>query len=272
MNEIVAVILPYLGRIVLALAIFLIGRKAVSLLLQLIERRMEKVEMDQSLQTFLIPLLRVTLQALLFLTIAATVGIEITTFAAIIGAASLALGLAFQGSLANLAGGVLIMIFKPFKVGDFIQAAGFSGTVMEIQIFHTVLRTPDNQKVIIPNADLSNASAINYSAYDNRRANIQLTVSYDSDLKKVKEVLYGVIAKQPLILDDPKPMVVMGGFGEDGATISVRVWADKSDYWTMYFALLEDIKVAFEEEGVRIPYRQMTVHLEQSRENYDGEE
>jgi small conductance mechanosensitive channel len=267
MNEIVAVILPYLGRIVLALAIFLIGRKAVSLLLQLIERRMEKVEMDQSLQTFLIPLLRVTLQALLFLTIAATVGIEITTFAAIIGAASLALGLAFQGSLANLAGGVLIMIFKPFKVGDFIQAAGFSGTVMEIQIFHTVLRTPDNQKVIIPNADLSNASAINYSAYDNRRANIQLTVSYDSDLKKVKEVLYGVIAKQPLILDDPKPMVVMGGFGEDGATISVRVWADKSDYWTMYFALLEDIKVAFEEEGVRIPYRQMTVHLEQSREN-----
>lgn len=267
MNEIVAVILPYLGRIVLALAIFLIGRKAVSLLLQLIERRMEKVEMDQSLQTFLIPLLRVTLQALLFLTIAATVGIEITTFAAIIGAASLALGLAFQGSLANLAGGVLIMIFKPFKVGDFIQAAGFSGTVMEIQIFHTVLRTPDNQKVIVPNADLSNASAINYSAYDNRRANIQLTVSYDSDLKKVKEVLYGVIAKQPLILDDPKPMVVMGGFGEDGATISVRVWADKSDYWTMYFALLEDIKVAFEEEGVRIPYRQMTVHLEQSREN-----
>lgn len=267
MNEIVAVILPYLGRIVLALAIFLIGRKAVSLLLQLIERRMEKVEMDQSLQTFLIPLLRVTLQALLFLTIAATVGIEITTFAAIIGAASLALGLAFQGSLANLAGGVLILIFKPFKVGDFIQAAGFSGTVMEIQIFHTVLRTPDNQKVIIPNVDLSNASAINYSAYDNRRANIQLTVSYDSDLKKVKEVLYGVIAKQPLILDDPKPMVVMGGFGEDGATISVRVWADKSDYWTMYFALLEDIKVAFEEEGVRIPYRQMTVHLEQSREN-----
>ena len=267
MNEIVAVILPYLGRIVLALAIFLIGRKAVSLLLQLIERRMEKVEMDQSLQTFLIPLLRVTLQALLFLTIAATVGIEITTFAAIIGAASLALGLAFQGSLANLAGGVLILIFKPFKVGDFIQAAGFSGTVMEIQIVHTVLRTPDNQKVIIPNADLSNASAINYSAYDNRRANIQLTVSYDSDLKKVKEVLYGVIAKQPLILDDPKPMVVMGGFGEDGATISVRVWADKSDYWTMYFALLEDIKVAFEEEGVRIPYRQMTVHLEQSREN-----
>ena len=267
MNEIVAVILPYLGRIVLALAIFLMWRMAVSLLLQLIERRMEKVEMDQSLQTFLIPLLRVTLQALLFLTIAATVGIEITTFAAIIGAASLALGLAFQGSLANLAGGVLILIFKPFKVGDFIQAAGFSGTVMEIQIFHTVLRTPDNQKVIIPNADLSNASAINYSAYDNRRANIQLTVSYDSDLKKVKEVLYGVIAKQPLILDDPKPMVVMGGFGEDGATISVRVWADKSDYWTMYFALLEDIKVAFEEEGVRIPYRQMTVHLEQSREN-----
>lgn len=160
MNEIVAVILPYLGRIVLALAIFLMGRKAVSLLLQLIERRMEKVEMDQSLQTFLIPLLRVTLQALLFLTIAATVGIEITTFAAIIGAASLALGLAFQGSLANLAGGVLILIFKPFKVGDFIQAAGFSGTVMEIQIFHTVLRTPDNQKVIIPNADLSRASAV----------------------------------------------------------------------------------------------------------------
>lgn len=264
MNNLVTVALPYLGRILLAIAIWWAGKKVIDLVVQLVERRMVKVQVDESLHTFLLPLVHITLQILLILTVAATVGIEITTFAAVIGAASFAVGLAFQGSLANFAGGVLILILKPFRVGDFIEAAGFSGTVMQIQVFHTALRTPDNQRVIIPNADLSNASAINYSAYDTRRANVKLTVSYESDLKHVKEVIRTVIARQPLVLQDPAPAVVMGGFGDDGAIIYARVWANRSDYWTMYFAFLEDIKVAFEEEGIEIPYRQLAVHMKQS--------
>lgn len=271
MNNLIAVVLPYLGRILLAIAIWLVGKKLIGFIVQLTERRMDKVRVDQSLHTFLLPLVRITLQILLILTVAATVGIEITTFAAVIGAASFAVGLAFQGSLANFAGGVLILILKPFRVGDFIEAAGFSGTVMQIQVFHTVLRTPDNQKVIIPNADLSNASAINYSAYETRRANVKLLVSYEQSLQHVKEVIHSVIEQQPLILKDPAPAVVMGGFGEDGAIIYARVWAKRSDYWSMYFAFLEAVKTAFEEQGVEIPYRQLTVHLEQSEVGRNAE-
>lgn len=158
--------LTYLGRAVLGVAIWVIGRRLITLLLNLLDRRVDKLKVDESLQTFLATLANMALQVLLVLTVAATFGIEITTFAAIVGAASLAVGLAFQGSLANFAGGVLILLLKPFKVGDYIEAAGYSGTVREIQVFHTILQTPDNQKIIIPNSDLSNCSAINYSAYD----------------------------------------------------------------------------------------------------------
>src|SRR5690554_6175250 len=167
------IVATYLGRIVLGIIIWLVGRRLIDFLLTLMENRMNKANMDDSLHTFLSPLMKVLLQILLVLTVSATLGIEITTFAAILGAASLAIGLVFQGSLANFAGGVLILLLNPFKVGDFIEAAGFSGTVKEIQIFHTILQTPDNQKVIIPNAELSNSSGVNYSAYDTRRFNLQ---------------------------------------------------------------------------------------------------
>lgn len=254
----------YLGRIILGIVIWLVGRKLINLVLTIMEKRMQKIEFDESLHTFLTPLVKMLLQVLLVLTVAATLGIEITTFAAILGAASLAVGLAFQGSLANFAGGVLILILKPFKVGDFIEAAGFSGTVREIQIFHTILQTPDNQKVIIPNADLSNSSGINYSAYDTRRFNLQLAVSYDSDLKLTKEVLGKLAQNHPLILEDPAPNIVVGELGDRGVVFWIRVWAKGSDFWTMRFEFVEQIKEAFDEAGIEIPYQKMDINLRQA--------
>lgn len=261
MSYVVALILPYLARIALAALIWFAGGKAVTFLVQLVEKRMNKVQVDQSLHSFLLPLVKITLQLLLILTVAATVGIEITTFAAIVGAAGFAVGLAFQGSLANFAGGVLILVLKPFRVGDFIQAAGFSGTVREIQVFHTVLTTLENQKVIIPNAELSNSSAVNYSAYERRRTNLKLSIPYREDLQKVKQVLEEVIAAQPLILKDPPAAVVVGGFESHGIALYVRVWADLGDYWTMYFSFLEQIKQAFDQAGVQLAHPQLDVHL-----------
>ena len=261
MDTITALLTTYVGRVALAIVIWFVGNKLVQLLLDLLERRMDKVHVEATLHSFLSPFVRMTLKVLLVLTVAATVGIEITTFAAILGAASLAIGLAFQGSLANFAGGVLILIMKPFKVGDFIEAVGFSGTVQEIQVFHTILRTPDNQKVIIPNADLSNSSGINYSAYDTRRANLQIGVSFNSDIKRAKEVLRKVADDNPYVLQDPEPVVVVGGHGDHGYDVFVRIWAKSSDYWTMRFKYLEDVVQAFDESGIEIPYQQLDVHV-----------
>lgn len=261
MDYITTIVAPYLGRILLAILVWFAGRKIIKLLVEFMERRVRKVHVDDSLHSFLSPLVRIVLKILLVLTVAATLGIEITTFAAIIGAASFAVGLAFQGSLANFAGGILILLLKPFKVGDFVETVGFSGTVKEIQVFHTILQTPDNQKVIIPNADLSNSSAINYSAYNTRRANVKLTISYKSDIKKAREVIRQVADNHPLILKDPEPFIVMGEYGEDGAILYARVWAQREDYWAMYFDFLEQVKEAFDAAGVEIPYRQMDVHI-----------
>lgn len=261
METIIAALTTYVGRLVLGAIIWFVGKKLIDLVLERIERRMSKVKIDESLNTFLGPLVSLTLKVLLVLTVLATVGIEITTFAAILGAASLAVGLAFQGSLSNFAGGVLILLFKPFKVGDFIEASGFSGTVKEIQVFHTILRTPDNQKVIIPNAQLSNSSAINYSAFDTRRANLQIGVSFKSDIKLAKQILRRVADENPYVLQDPEPTVVVGAHGDHGYVVYVRIWAKSSDYWTMRFKYLEDVVEAFDESGIEIPYQQLDVHV-----------
>ncbi|HHT69195.1 MAG TPA: mechanosensitive ion channel [Firmicutes bacterium] len=261
METVIAVLTSYVGRVAIAILVWFVGRKLISLVLDLIDRRLGKVQIDESLRSFIGPLVSMVLKILLVLTVAATVGIEITTFAAILGAASLAIGLAFQGSLSNFAGGVLILLFRPFKVGDFIEASGFSGTVREIQVFHTILTTPDNQKVIIPNAQLSNASAINYSAFDTRRANLQIGVSFNSDIKRAKEVIRQVADNNPLVLQDPAPVVAVGAHGDHGYIVYVRLWAKNSDYWTMRFNFLEDIVDAFNEAGIEIPYQQLDVHV-----------
>ena len=263
LDNIGAFVIQYAGRILLALVVYLVGRQLVRLAVNFTERRMSKMEVEESLHTFLSSLLSMALQALLILSVAATAGIEVTSFVAILGAAGLAIGLAFQGTLSNFAGGVLILMLKPFKVGDFIEAGGYSGTVKEIQVFYTILHTPNNQKVILPNSTLSNASTINYSANPTRRANIQVLVSFDSDIQQVKEVLLEAARGNPYVLPDPGPFVALGDFSPHGMIFYLRAHALVKDYWTCYFLLNERIKEGLDAAGIEIPFEQLDVRVTQ---------
>lgn len=264
MEELVALLMDYAGRLLIAMLIWLVGSRLIKMLLKLVDTRMDKRHVDESLHSFVLSLLKMTLQVLMFLSIASTLGAEITSFVAIMGAASFAVGLAFQGSLANFAGGVLILLLKPFQVGDFIEASGYSGTVREIQVFYTILNTPDNRKVIIPNSSLSNSSAINYSVNPTRRIHFEFAVRYDEDIQKVKDVIRGVVEAHPLVLDEPAPMIVLGQHGENALIMYTRVWCNRTDYWTVYYDILEQVTEAFAKADIEIPFRQVDVHMKTS--------
>lgn len=261
MEALYALIVSYAGKVILALVVLLVGLWVIRRITNLITDRLQKATLEDSLRSFLIPLIRVTLQILLVITVASMLGAEMTSFIAIIGAAGLAIGLALQGSLANFAGGVLILILKPFIVGDYIEAAGFSGTVKEIQVFHTILNTPDNRKIIIPNANLSNSSTVNYSAYDTRRLDLEFGVGYEDNIDKVKEVLLKIATDHHLVMKVPAPMVVLGEHGDNSVVFFFRVWCAATDYWTLYFEFMEQVKLTFDKEGINIPYPQMDVHM-----------
>jgi small conductance mechanosensitive channel len=214
---------------------------------------MDRHDFDESLHTFLIPAIRLGLYVILGIMIASMLGVEMASVIALLASAGLAVGLALQGSLANLAGGVLIMALRPFKVGDFVEAAGYSGTIEQIQIFHTYLRTPDNRRVIVPNAQLSNSSAINYSTNPIRRLSLTFSARYSDDIGQVKDVLRRVVQNHPLVLPDPAPQIVVGEHGDHGLTYFVRVWVERGDYWTVNFDLLEKVKIEFDQAGIEIP-------------------
>ncbi|TMM30502.1 mechanosensitive ion channel [Polaribacter aestuariivivens] len=247
-------IAEYLPKVLMALAILIIGLIAIKIIVSTIKKILVKREVDVSLQKFLISLLGWSLKILLFVTVIAKLGVETTSFAAILAAAGLAIGLALQGSLANFAGGVLIMIFKPIKIGDFIEAQGESGTVKEIEIFTTKLNTPDNKEIIIPNGALSNGNIVNYSTEATRRVDFTFGVGYDSDIKKTKEIIFEVINKHPLILKDPAAAVNLSELGDSSINFFTRVWVKKENYWAVKFDILEQTKEAFDAAGIEIPY------------------
>ena len=189
------------------------------------------------------------------------IGIETTSFIAVVGAAGLAIGLALQGSLANFAGGVLILIFKPFKVGDTIEAEGHLGSVSEIQILYTVLNTFDNKRIVIPNGSLSNATLINVSVYDKRRCDMTFGIGYDDDIDKAKKVLQRLFEEDERSLTDPAPRICVGGLGDNSVDLMFRPWVATDDLWPYYWDMQEKVKKAFDEEGISIPYPQRDVHL-----------
>ena len=215
---------------------------------------MQKRGVDITLQKFLGNLISWSLKILLFITVISQLGIATTSFAAVIAAAGLAVGLALQGSLSNFAGGALLMIFKPIKIGDYIEAQGESGTVKEIEIFTTKLNTPDNKEVIIPNGKLSNGNIVNYSTEDKRRVDYTFGVGYDSDIKKTKEIINGIINKHPLILKEPASAVNVSELADSSINFFTRVWVEKKDFWTVKFDLIEQTKEAFDAAGIDIPY------------------
>ena len=247
-------IIEYSPKIITALVILIIGLFIIGLMTKMTKRLMKRQNMDETLQKFLSNLLNWTLKVLLFVMVASKLGVETTSFAAIIGAAGLAIGLALQGSLSNFAGGALIMIFKPFKVGDLIEAQGELGVVKEIQIFTTLINTPTNKLVIIPNGALSNGNITNYSAEGKLRVDLTIGVSYDTDIKQTKDVLMNVLTSNPQVLQDPAPTVNVSELADSSVNFAVRPWSSVADYWDVYFGITEQCKEALDNAGIEIPY------------------
>lgn len=255
------VLIEYSPRLISATILFIIGWWAIKLIKKVMLRVMVKREMEPTLSKFLADILIWTLKILLFVTVISRLGVENSSFVAIIGAAGLAIGLSLQGSLSNFAGGVLIIMFKPFKVGDFIEAQGVSGTVKQIQIFVTQLATVDNQIIFVPNGVLSNGTIINFTYATTRRADLTIGISYSSNIKKAKDVIVEILNNHPMILKDPEPMVLVKDLAESSINLAVRPWSEIENFFIMRSEVLEQIKNAFDKEGIEIPFPQRELHI-----------
>jgi len=260
----ITVLMEYSPRLISALLIFLIGWYAIKIIKRVVTKIMIKREMEPTLSKFLADILIWTLKILLFVTVISRLGVENSSFVAIIGAAGLAVGLSLQGSLSNFAGGVLIIMFKPCKVGDFIEAQGVSGTVKQIQIFVTQLSTVDNQTIFVPNGSLSNNNIINYTYATTRRADLTIGISYSSNIKKAKELALEVMNNHPMVLKDPEPMVLVRELADSSINLAVRPWAKTEDFFVMRSDILEQIKLKFDENNIVIPFPQRDIHIKQS--------
>ncbi|WP_299005512.1 mechanosensitive ion channel domain-containing protein [uncultured Tenacibaculum sp.] len=256
-------IITYAPKAIMAIIIYIVGSYIIGLLLRATKKIMTKRDVDITLQKFLVNLLHWTLKILLIITVIAKLGVETTSFAAILASAGLAVGLALQGSLGNFAGGVLIMLFKPFKIGDLIEAQGEIGVVKEIEIFTTKLTGLSNKEIIIPNGSLSNGNIVNYSAEGTRRVDLTFGVSYDADIKQTKEILMNVITSHPKVLKDPAPTVNVSELADSSVNFAVRPWSKTEDYWAVYFDITENTKIALDKAGIEIPYpHSVEIHKE----------
>ena len=257
-------VIPWGLNILFALLIFIIGKYLVGVITRLVKKLMEKAHMDKILVNFIGSIIKSVL--LLFVVIAALdqLGVNTTSLIALIGAAGLAIGLALQGSLQNLASGVMLIVFRPFKDGDFVEAGGTMGVVEEIGIFTTRMRTGDNKEVIVPNGQIFGGIITNYSKRDTRRVDMVFGIGYGDDILKAKEVITGIIEADERILKDPAPLVAVAELADSSVNFNVRPWVKSSDYWSVYFDLNEKIKLAFDMNGISIPFPQMDVHLEKA--------
>jgi small conductance mechanosensitive channel len=258
-DQAITLVMAYAPKVVLAIITLIVGMWLINRFVRLLDSKLGKK--DPTLNTFLCGLLSAVLKILLLISVASMVGIATTSFIAIIGAAGLAIGLALQGSLGNFAGGVLILIFKPFKVGDVIEAQGYLGSVVEISILYTIVNTFDNRRIIIPNGDLSNSSLTNLSAYPTRRCDMSFGIGYGDDIDKAKATIKRLIEEDERALKDPEPMVVVGGLGDSSVNLTVRAWTKSADLWPFYWDMQERVKKAFDAEGISIPFPQRDVHM-----------
>ena len=255
-------------NILIALLVLFIGNKIVKWVIKLINKTISKSKMEPIVGKFLLSLIKFGLYAVLAVVIVGIVGIPATSFIAMLSAASITIGLALQGSLSNFAGGVLILLFKPFRIGDYIKedVHGNEGVVTGIDLFYTKILTPDNKAIVIPNGALANNSVTNYTALEKRRVDIEVGISYDSDMKKAKDVINGVIATQEDILKDEPCVVAVSELAASQVTICVKVWVKTSDYWTAKWNLTENIKRALDDNNIEIPFNQLSVTLKNSKE------
>jgi len=251
-------------KLVFAIAIFVFGRWISKFIKSLIRKIMTRAKVEETLISFTCNLIYTLLIAFVLIAALGQLGIQTTSFIAILGAAGLAVGLALQGSLSNFAAGVLMIIFKPFKVGDFIEGAGIMGAVTEIGIFTTTLNTTDNKKIIVPNSKISGDNIINYSAYETRRIDLVIGVSYQDNLDKVKTVLTDILEKDSRILKEPAPTIAVSELADSSVNFVVRPWVNSNDYWDVYFDKLKTIKERFDEEGISIPFPNREIHIHEA--------
>jgi len=251
----------YGPKILVALLILILGWWIINWFTRILKKGFSRSKIDVTLIPFLANLFRWTFRIMLLISVASMVGIKTTSFIAVLGAAGLAIGLALQGTLANFAGGVMILLFKPYKVGDLIEAQGFLGVVQEIQIFITKLSSPQNEAIIIPNGALSNGSIKNYTQLGKRRVDIVIGISYDSDIQKARDVLMGLMQGHDKVLKDPAPSVTVLELADSSVNLAVRPWCNPEDFWDVFFDLTEGGKLGLDENNITIPFPQRDVHL-----------
>ena len=248
------------GSILKALLVFIVGRFLVSMLNKLAAKMMDKRHLDVSIKTFVKSIVNILLTILLIISVVGALGVETTSFAALLASAGVAIGMALSGNLQNFAGGLVILLFKPYKVGDWIECQNFSGTVREIQIFHTILTTADNKLVYLPNGSLSSGVVTNYNTQETRRVEWVIGVDYGENYDKVEKVIREVVAADGRILNSPEPFIALSALDASSVNIVIRVWVKTSDYWGVYFDMNKTIYATFNEKGIGFPFPQLTVH------------
>lgn len=249
--------------VVKVLIVLIVGLKVISVIVKLTDKALTKKQVEYSLREFISSIVSISLKIGLFISVVGMFGVKTTSFVALLGAAGLAFGMSLQGALGNLAGGVLILFFKPFKTGCFIEAQGYMGTVKQIGLFCTTLNTPDNKTIILPNGALSSGSIVNYSAEDIRRVDLTFGIGYGDDIKKAKEVLTRLAKDHPKVLQEPATLVAVSALADSSVNFSFRPWVASSDYWEVFFYMQENVKLEFDKEGISIPFPQRDVHLYQ---------
>ena len=256
-------IISFALQVVVAILIYGIATKVIKWLVKIVQRGMERHDVDTGVKQFLCAIVKYALYIVLIMTILNVFGVATTSVVAVLGSAGVAIGLALQGSLSNFAGGVLILLLKPFKVGDYIIQGGSEGTVYEISIFYTKLKTVDNKVVVVPNGTLSNNTIVNVSHMDRRRVDIVVGISYDADIRTAKEIIYNLAQKDECRLPEENAVVYVDNLGASSVDIGLRVWVKASDYWTVKWRLTENIKYAMDENNISIPYTQIDVQIKQ---------
>ena len=246
--------------ILLAILIFVVGRYLIKFINRMIGRMMERKKVEPTIQSFLKSFINVLLTILLIITTVSALGVNTTSFAALLASAGVAVGMALSGNLQNLAGGIILLLFKPYKVGDYIEAQGVSGTVKEIQIFHTIILTVDNKQVYVPNGALSSGSVINYSSEPLRRVDLTVSVEYGTQVDTVKQALEDIIKADDRILTDPEPFVALGNLASSSIDFTVRTWVKGADYWPVYFDLTRTVYEEFNRRGIGFPFPQVQIH------------
>lgn len=259
--DFMGLVLEYGPKLLFAILTLIIGLWIVKIIVKGVRRGLDRGDTDETLKGFLTSIISVLLKIMVYITAIGMLGVEMTSFIAILGAAGLAVGLALSGTLQNFAGGVMILFFKPFKKGDYIEAQGHSGTVEEIQIFMTILKTPDNKTILIPNGPLSTNSLTNYSTEPTRRVDWTVGIGYGDDVDKAYEVIKRLLDGDDRILEEPEPFIAVKELADSSVNFTVRAWVNASDYWGVFFRLNEEVYKTFDKEGLNIPYPQSDIHI-----------